>query len=124
MLASMTDGARGWILWVALAVMSAESIVSLAPVVSSMFATARKQYSRRHLDNNDEDEEDEEVETADRLVPLKWIAWGAGASIVLGTVLVWVVFGSEGISPWATVIGFLLGSVLSLLGLVFLSFLC
>lgn len=111
----MTDGARGWILWVALAVMSAESIVSLAPVVASMFSTARKQYYRRHHDD-DEEEEDEEVETTDRLVPLKWVAWGAGGSIVLGTVLVWVVFGSEGISPWATIIGFLLGSVLSLLG--------
>lgn len=30
--------------------------------------------------------------------------------------MVWVIFGNEGIKPWATVIGLVLASILSLLG--------
>ncbi|KZT42258.1 oligopeptide transporter [Sistotremastrum suecicum HHB10207 ss-3] len=84
----MTTGARGWILWVALAVMCAD---------------------------NEEVAEDD-IETPHRLVPIRWVGWGLALSIVFGTLLVWIVFGSEGIKPWATVIGFLMGLVLSVLG--------
>ena len=32
----MTTGARGWILWISLAIMSTDSLVSLVPVVSEL----------------------------------------------------------------------------------------
>jgi hypothetical protein len=57
-----------------------------------------------------------DFEPPERLVPNDWVVWGLGASIVIGTILVWIVFGAEGIRPWATVIGFLMGGLLSLLG--------
>lgn len=105
----MATGARGWILWVALAVMVSDSLVSLIPVAWELVndIAGRKRSGERA---------DEEDEPPERLVPVKWVLWGVGASILLGTVLVWVVFGSDGIKAWATIIGFVLGSMLSVLG--------
>jgi uncharacterized membrane protein len=60
--------------------------------------------------------EDNETETEDRLVPIDWVVWGLLASLITGTTLVWVVFGNEGIKPWATVLGFILGGLLSIIG--------
>ncbi|KAL7421264.1 OPT superfamily [Cryptotrichosporon argae] len=149
---STTDGARGWILWVALAIMIAESVISLLPITITYTARlirhARQRragprvfarpaadtddddegFSRstRHYDRGDdyfdplpgedEDAEDAEIEPPERLVPTSWIVWGLAASAVLGVALVWVVFGSDGIRPWATAIGLVLASVLSLIG--------
>lgn len=111
----MTTGARGWILWTSLAIMCTDSLVSLAPVVSEIFA---KKIWNRHSSSKDDEEDDKEVETEDRLVPMKWVAWGLGGSVVFGTVIVWLVFGDEGIKPWATLIGFAMGGLLSVLGYV------
>lgn len=110
----MSTGARGWILWVSLAVMCADSLVSLLPIV---YQSVEKVINRKNHQDGVEPE-DEEIETEDRLVPIKWVLWGSGAAVFLGTVLVWAVFGAEGIRPWATVIGFALGGLLSLLGWV------
>jgi hypothetical protein len=57
-----------------------------------------------------------EDEPASRLVPDKWVWGGLFTSVAAGTVLVWFVFGYEGIKPWATILGFLMGAVLSHLG--------
>lgn len=94
----MTNGARGWILWVALAIMCADSLVSLVPVIYEVIVNFLK--NRASLD------EDQEAESAERLVPPRWVILGISASILVGTVLVWVVFGANGIKPWATIIGF------------------
>ena len=104
----MTTGARGWILWVALAIMCADSLVSLLPVVYDFIV----KYAYPGEDD------DVEVEPEERLVPLQWVAWGTGVSVLVGTVLVWLVFGNDGIKPWATVIGFVVGALLSVLGSV------
>ncbi|KAG7451205.1 OPT oligopeptide transporter [Guyanagaster necrorhizus] len=110
---SMTDGARGWILWVSLAIMCADSLVSLVPVIFG--------YAKEMIGTNlgagsySDSKEDNEVETADRLVPLSWVIIGWSISIILGTFLVWIVFGHEGIKPWATFLGFVLGGMLSVL---------
>ena len=112
----MTNGARGWILWVSLAIMCADSLVSLIPVISEVIY---KKVWKGAINLSDEDEDggdSKEIETDDRLVPMKWVAWGLGGSVVFGTFLVWIVFGNEGIKPWATFIGFLLGGLLSILG--------
>ncbi|RDX44005.1 oligopeptide transporter [Lentinus brumalis] len=115
----MTSGARGWILWVSLAIMCSDSLVSLVPVVAEILHT--KVYLRltgaRSADADSK--ESKEVESDDRLVPTAWVLWGLAGSIVLGTVLVWAVFGDEGIKPWATLVGFIMGGLLSVLGQLF-----
>ncbi|KAG8906328.1 hypothetical protein FRB99_007108 [Tulasnella sp. 403] len=120
---SMDIGARGWILWIALAVMCAESVVSLVPFAfefardltkaSVAFWRPGTSLNGDTLTNNGHDED---PETEDRLVPTPWILWGMGASVVFGTFMVWLVFGSTGIKPWATVLSFMIGTVLGLLG--------
>jgi uncharacterized oligopeptide transporter (OPT) family protein len=111
----MATGARGWILWVSLAIMCADSLVSLTPVVVEFFVDViwRKAFSRS--DYSSARKENNEVETEDRLVPYRWVYIGWTVSVVLGTFLVWIVFGHEGIKPWATFLGFVLGGMLSVL---------
>ena len=111
----MSTGARGWILWVSLAIMCADSFVSLLPVVQSFIAKAL--FSAAKV-GNALPEEDHEVETPDRLVPTRWVWTGLFTSVIVGTLLVWMVFGDEGIKPWATLIGFAIGGLLSILGYV------
>ncbi|KAJ7475901.1 OPT oligopeptide transporter protein-domain-containing protein [Mycena latifolia] len=105
----MTNGARGWILWTSLAIMCADSLVSLLPVlaeyVMGLFPRGGQTVK-----------EDYDTETEDRLVPNSWVVSGVLVSVVLGTFLVWVVFGNDGIKPWATFLGFVLGGLLSVLG--------
>lgn len=125
-------------LWVALAIMIAESIISLLPITFSYVSTAFRQYRQRnyrpgifasaprspssqvsgeddYFTPPDKDEEPEH-EPPERLVPNSWVLWGLGVSGVMGVILVWFVFGSDGIHPWATAIGLLLASILSLIG--------
>ena len=114
----MTTGSRGWILWVSLAIMCTDSLVSLLPVIYEI--AVKKilpvRISLSVSDPDDQPKDDKELETEDRLVPMSWVLWGTGASIIIGTFLVWLVFGGEGIKPWATVVGYLLGALLSVLG--------
>ncbi|KAK0500373.1 OPT oligopeptide transporter protein-domain-containing protein [Armillaria luteobubalina] len=110
---SMTDGARGWILWTSLAIMCADSLVSLLPVVFGYV----KEVIGTNLGGSSysDSKEDNECETADRLVPQSWVLIGWSISVILGTFLVWIVFGHEGIKPWATFLGFVIGGMLSIL---------
>lgn len=130
----MASGARGWILWTSLAIMVSDSLISLFPIVREFTIKLIRSMKKSSIhirlpgvafapgsfsditpdDHDDGDEQD--PEPPERLVPMQWVLWGLGFSIVMGILLVWVVFGHEGIKPWATSIGFLLGGVLSLLG--------
>ena len=86
---------------------------------SSPDSTLRGNYYDGPLAGGKEDDvdgEDAEHEPAHRLVPTTWVIWGLGASAVLGVVLVWMVFGQEGIHPWATVVGLVLASGLAIVG--------
>ncbi|THG99727.1 hypothetical protein EW026_g2671 [Hermanssonia centrifuga] len=109
----MTTGARGWILWTSLAIMCTDSLVSLVPVVSEILT--EKVFKLGKVSGSDS-KEDKEPESEDRLVPMRWVLWGSAGSIFFGTILVWAVFGNEGIKPWATVIGYVIGALLSVLG--------
>ncbi|KAJ7224344.1 OPT oligopeptide transporter protein-domain-containing protein [Mycena pura] len=107
----MTSGSRGWILWTSLAIMCTDSLVSLLPVVAEYVADIFPQRGREtHT------KEDYDTETEDRLVPNTWVVGGVLVSVVAGTFLVWIVFGNDGIKPWATFLGFVLGGLLSVLG--------
>lgn len=106
----MTTGARGWILWTALGIMCADSFVSLLPVLIDYAAGL---FSKR--DKNSETTH-HETEPENRLVPSPWVLGGLLASISAGTILVWAVFGHDGIKPWATVLGYILGAMLSIFG--------
>lgn len=111
---SVTDGSRGWIMWIALAIMTTESVISLIPVVGEFLRTLQRAYSDHVLEG--EEDEDEENEPPTRLVPTKWAVWGLILSAIGGTIIIRAVFGKEGIKPWASIIGFILATVLSLLG--------
>jgi OPT family oligopeptide transporter len=137
---SMTDGARGWILWSSLSIMVADSVVSLMPVLAEYVlkqASAFKRLYRKHshtpvhmdgrspmyddfpsLGSDTRSAADKELETEDRLVPMRWVLWGLLASVVLGIFVVWGVFGDEGIKPYATFVAFVVGGLLSVLGFV------
>ena len=114
----MTTGARGWILWTSLAIMCTDSLISLLPVVYEIIVEKilPATISVKLSDVDGGVKEERETETDDRLVPVRWVLWGTGGSVLIGTGLVWLVFGDEGIKPWATVIGYLLGALLSVLG--------
>ncbi|CAA7267111.1 unnamed protein product [Cyclocybe aegerita] len=116
----MSSGARGWILWVSLGILCADSLVSLLPVAFEYIAEAlqpwRQGYSVTSTNAFDSSKHPHETETEDRLVPTQWVVVGLLLSVVVGTVLVWIVFGDEGIKPWATLLGFILGGMLSIIG--------
>ena len=108
----MSTGSRGWILWVSLAIMCADSIVSLIPIVAESVVSAARGWVSLETQNSTDDLE---VETPERLVPQQWVYWGLGASVSLGSVVLWAIFGNEGIKPWASLLGYAIGGLLSLL---------
>jgi uncharacterized oligopeptide transporter (OPT) family protein len=106
----MTTGARGWILWTSLGIMCADSFVSLLPVIVKHLVDL---VHNRHKGNSAHTD-DKETETEDRLVPMTWVLGGVLVSIIVGTVLVGYVFDGA-IKPWATALGFVCGSMLSVI---------
>ena len=114
----MANGARGWILWISLAIMCTDSLISLLPVIYNIVVEKLVPGRIRLSKFNDQAQQDREIESEDRLVPMSWVLWGTSGSVLIGTALVWFVFGDEGIKPWATLIGYILGALLSVLGYV------
>jgi hypothetical protein len=116
--------------------MIAESVISLLPIIISYTTTLLRHHRQRsrskvfqpvspreantadddYFDPTDEDEDDPEIEPPERLVPMSWVWSGLAVSGVLGVGLVWMVFGADGIHPWATAVGLVLASALSLIG--------
>ncbi|GAA6060792.1 hypothetical protein JCM10212_005441 [Sporobolomyces blumeae] len=142
---STVDGARGWILWPALAIMCAESLMSVGVVVAStvkpylerrktqaLFVRqedARDTYRRR--DSNESIASSSSSTSLDsfaRRGPTEaelrgddepsfgLVVGGIVVSCLSCVVLVAIVFGSEGIAWWATVVALVLASVFAILG--------
>jgi hypothetical protein len=113
----MTCGGRGWILWIALAIMTADSLISIIPVATEfVFNIIPIFKSNPNIGKGLKLTRDGEVEPPSRLVPGSWVLSGLGLSVIGGTAIIWFVFGYDGIKPWATVLGFMLGGGMSLLG--------
>ncbi|GLB40405.1 putative oligopeptide transporter [Lyophyllum shimeji] len=112
----MSTGARGWILWTSLGIMCADSFVSLLPVALDYIVDLVTKRGNHNSAAETRSKDTGETETEDRLVPTSWVLVGLVSSIAAGTILVWAVFGHAGIKPWATVLGFLLGGMLSIFG--------
>jgi hypothetical protein len=106
----MDTGARGWILWTCLAITCIDSLVSLSPII---FEATMRMLPRSAMSEGAAHKESQEVEPESRLVPWNWVIRGLGFSVALGVFLVWLVFGSEGIKPWATILAFLMGGLVS-----------
>lgn len=124
---SSADGARGWILWPALAIMMAESILSVSFVAAQAIQPVLARTAERAKQGNlfvraereafESDDEDDDIESVEGLqvggarpVPraeedpsTRVVLVGAGLSCVSCVILVAAVFGNEGISWWATV---------------------
>ncbi|KAF9134811.1 hypothetical protein BGW39_005721 [Mortierella sp. 14UC] len=127
-----TTGARGWILWISLGVMIAESIVSLLGVIvlslivhhryKLRVARAHRR-SRAHVDGGaayrpkveEDEEEDDDDAPIDQLVPLKIWVCGLILSSALCLFLIWVVFKDQHMPVYATLLALVLGSLLSVL---------
>jgi len=110
----MSNGARGWILWISLGIMCADSLISLCPVAFEYLMKALQPQRINYTAIGEHGPH--ETQTEDRLVPTSWVQYGLLGSVVIGTVLVWIVFGQDGIKPWATLLGFILGGMLSIIG--------
>lgn len=96
--------------------MISESVISLLPIAISYSESLAARVQQARTGVASVRSEEDEVEPQERLVPTSWVSVGLAVSSVLGIVLVWVIFGNEGIRPWATALGLVLASVLSVLG--------
>ncbi|GAA5827436.1 hypothetical protein JCM11251_003813 [Rhodosporidiobolus azoricus] len=130
--ASTTDGARGWILWPALAIMTAESILSVSlvaadvakPYLSRAKTGALFVSAERHYDSDEESDADEGEQLRRRMLSspaedepsTRAVLLGMAVSCVACIVLVAAVFGDEGIKWWATVVALILASIFAILG--------
>jgi hypothetical protein len=94
--------------------MTSDSLVALIPAA---WESVNRLVVERRVDG-DETGHDSEVETDDRLVPTRWVLWGIACSMAAGILIVWLLFRNEGIKPWATLLSFVLGTLLSILGYV------
>ncbi|KAF6767482.1 Oligopeptide transporter, OPT superfamily [Kalmanozyma brasiliensis GHG001] len=125
------EGSKGWILWISLAIMCSESIVGLVALVASngirdlKSLAAKKKQGRQQgsddqghgdADADAQEEADEDHEPPARQTPKAWVIAGLLGSTLIAVVLIYISFGAEGISLWATLLGIVLASLFAILG--------
>ncbi|GAA5962691.1 hypothetical protein JCM21900_006785 [Sporobolomyces salmonicolor] len=133
---SSVNGARGWILWPALAIMCAESVMSLGLVAvsalkpwfrhrtaSALFVSSEAALHRRDsfdsvssTASSAQPAPIEEDLRAEDEPPLQLVLVGVALSCISCVVLVAYVFGEDGIRWWATIVALILASAFSILG--------
>ena len=116
-------GAKGWILWPALAILLAEALISLGSVaLSSVLAKAKAKRRSKALEEEEHlvarrEDAEEQVEEKEEDEPSNTLVLaGFGFSCISCVVLVGYIFGNEGIRWWATIIALFLASIFSILG--------
>jgi len=133
-------GSRGWLVWVSLAIMLADSIISLSgilfePAIRSVLDRKRsrgwqgdyealpeeeeedipaRSFGPRRRRKPDDDDIPEQDADPSFLVPMWVVAWGLVASGILCVVAIRFVFGQ--VPLYATVVAFFLALVLSVMG--------
>ncbi|PWN28113.1 OPT superfamily oligopeptide transporter [Jaminaea rosea] len=101
------SGSKGWILWISLAIMTAESFVGLAVI---FFAEVTSQSIRTSSSGDDEEDE-----PSSRLPPPRTIIVGLALSSLFAVGTLYALFGREGIEPYTTVVAIVLAFALSVL---------
>lgn len=122
------DGSKGWILWISLAIMCSESIVGLVALVASngiqdlksLVVTSKQRRQQQSeasgAHESAEDEADSDHEPPHRNTPKTWVMSGLMGSTLVAVMLIYMAFGAEGISPWATLLSIILASLFAILG--------
>ncbi|KAG1114248.1 hypothetical protein G6F42_014240 [Rhizopus arrhizus] len=136
------SGSKGWILWISLGVMISESIVSLLIVlVKQLSVMIFSQEAHRHVeqhenllhnqDDPNDDDDDRRTENDDlnainenqdddlpveKQVSVQVAIVGLLCSIALCIVMVRIVFGSDIMPEWMTIVSIILAMFLSILG--------
>ncbi len=122
------DGGKGWILWISLAIMCSESVVGLVALVASngirdLKSLAAKKKARFNSNTDSASplaegivDEDEDHEPPHRQTPKTWVTIGLILSTLTAILLIYVTFGYDAISPWATLLGIILASLFAILG--------
>ncbi|CAO1613391.1 unnamed protein product [Parajaminaea phylloscopi] len=103
------NGSKAWILWISLAIMTAESFVGLAVILVTSLRSPSSGMSSGASADADEDE------PPSRLPPTPVVVSGLIASSLLAIVGLWALFGREGIEPYTTAIAIALAFALSVL---------
>ncbi|KAL9559690.1 hypothetical protein MBANPS3_000313 [Mucor bainieri] len=136
------SGSKGWILWISLGVMISESIVSLLIVLVKQLSVMvcsgeASRHAEQHQDllhnqdgldeddswsesddlvgNSHEHQQDDDL-PAEKQVPIHVTIVGLFCSIALCVVMVKIVFGSDIMPEWMTMVSILLAMFLSILG--------
>ncbi|KAK4521375.1 uncharacterized protein ATC70_011990 [Mucor velutinosus] len=134
------SGSKGWILWISLGVMISESIVSLLIVLVKQLSVTIcssevPRYAEQHQNLlHDQDEPDEDASWAEnddldsihinrdddlpakKQVPIHVTIVGLFCSVALCVVMVKIVFGSDIMPEWMTIVSIILAMFLSILG--------
>lgn len=114
---STVDGARGWILWPALAIMMAESILSISMVaISTLFPPPTVEDTTDSVDAAGASDVAGGSTKGEDEADMRLVLGGVVLSCVSCVLLVARIFGEAGIQWWATVIALLLASLFSILG--------
>lgn len=121
------DGGRGWILWVSVAVMCAESIIGVVTLIISSgtrdftdwWSGAEQRAGERERLMNDANASDvtlpeDDDEPPHRKTPMSWVVGGLIISSIVGVIAVAGAVGSH-IAAWATFVAFILASLFSVL---------
>lgn len=100
-------GSKAWILWISLAIMTAESFAGLAIIIMTSFKSSAPESAVSHDADQDEPQS--------RLPHGKVIVAGLTISSMLAITVMCLLFGSEGIHPYTTGIAIMLAFALSVL---------